>query len=94
MEYGIMVQISNLMYCRKEVLLLSGGNWQKLFHTNQICWAIGIGSNLDWKRIAKLFRIGLFAGIMAMLHDLALCTGQGHEGHGGRPFEKAPSSLR
>ena len=33
---------------------------------------IGIDSNLDWERIAKLLRIGLFAGIMVLIGDMLL----------------------
>ena len=36
---------------------------------------IGIDSNLDWKRIRKLFIIGLFAGIMVLVGDMLLGWG-------------------
>lgn len=36
---------------------------------------IGIDANLDWKRIAKLFRIGLFAAVMALIADMLLGWG-------------------
>ena len=36
---------------------------------------IGIDSNLDWKRIAKLLRIGLFAGIIVLIGDMLLGWG-------------------
>lgn len=36
---------------------------------------IGIDANLDWDRIAKLFRIGLFAAVMAFVGDLLLGWG-------------------
>lgn len=36
---------------------------------------IGIDSRLDWKRIAKLFRIGLFAGILVLIGDMLLGWG-------------------
>lgn len=36
---------------------------------------IGIGDDLDWNRIAKLFRIGLFAAVMALIADMLLGWG-------------------
>ena len=36
---------------------------------------IGIDSNLEWKRIRKLFIIGLFAGIMVLVGDMLLGWG-------------------
>lgn len=36
---------------------------------------IGIDSKLDWERITKLFRIGLFAGIMVLVGDMLLGWG-------------------
>lgn len=36
---------------------------------------IGIDSKLDWQRIAKLFRIGLIAGIMVLIGDMLLGWG-------------------
>lgn len=36
---------------------------------------IGIDANLDWDRIAKLFRIGLFAAVMALAGDILLGWG-------------------
>lgn len=48
---------------------------------------IGIDSKLDWKRIAKLFRIGLFAGIMVLIGDMLLGWGVPDESLSGMEKE-------
>lgn len=48
---------------------------------------IGIDSRLDWKRIAKLFRIGLFAGILVLIGDMLLGWGVPDESLSGMEKE-------
>ena len=36
---------------------------------------IGIKNDLDWNRIRKLLRIGLFAGVMVLIGDMLLGWG-------------------
>ncbi len=48
---------------------------------------IGIDSKLDWKRIAKLFRIGLFAGMMVLVGDMLLGWGVADESLSGMEKE-------
>ncbi|MBQ8878309.1 MAG: hypothetical protein IJ029_06240 [Lachnospiraceae bacterium] len=48
---------------------------------------IGIDSKLDWERIAKLFRIGLFAGIMVLIGDMLLGFGVPDESLSGMEKE-------
>ena len=48
---------------------------------------IGIDSKLDWKRISKLFRIGLFAGILALIGDILLGWGVPDESLSGMERE-------
>lgn len=48
---------------------------------------IGIDSNLDWQRIGKLLRIGLFAGIMVLVGDMLLGWGVADEDLSGMERE-------
>ena len=45
--------------------------------------AIGIESQLDWQRIAKLLKIGLFASCLVLIGDLLLGNGQSAAGTKG-----------
>lgn len=47
---------------------------------------IGIGTDLDWGRIRKLFLIGLFAGIMVLIGDLLLGWGVMDENLSGMEY--------
>lgn len=44
---------------------------------------IGIDAKLDWQRIGKLLRIGLFAGIMVLVGDMLLGWGVSNESLSG-----------
>ncbi len=48
---------------------------------------IGIDSKLDWERIVKLLRIGLFAGIMVLVGDMLLGWGIADESLSGMQRE-------
>ena len=47
---------------------------------------IGISKNLDWDRIAHLFKIGIVAALMGLAGDLVL--GWGHEPYLCPPLPK------
>ena len=44
---------------------------------------IGIGKDLDWSRIRKLFIIGLFTGIMVLVGDMLLGWGEADDSISG-----------
>ena len=51
---------------------------------------IGIDSKLDWKRISKLFKIGLVAGIIVLIGDMLLGWGVADERLSGIERELSP----
>lgn len=53
--------------------------------------AIGIESQLDWQRIAKLLKIGLFASCLVLIGDLLL--GHGQPAAGTKGLEKLLSAY-